>query len=57
MERRSTKSGPKYKVENYPDTESEWVQQTQLTSYGGADIVRKFEENRATKAKTKKAMR
>ena len=58
MERRSTKSGPKYfvKWKNYPDTDNEWVQQTQLTNYGGADIVRKFEENRAMKAKTKKAM-
>ena len=58
VDRRSTKSGPKYfvKWKNYPDTDNEWLQQSQLVNYGAADMVRKFEEKRVTTAKTKKTM-
>ena len=35
---------------------SEWIQQSQLVNYGAEDMVRKFEEKRATTTKTKKAM-
>jgi hypothetical protein len=58
VDRRSTKSGRKYcvKWKNYPDTDNEWLQQSQLLHYGAADMVRKFDEKRDLKAKTKKAL-